>query len=190
MVQRLEPDISASPKCQLPWAMMRVLLFSDYIHLQDVTQSVLLVVSFRGKLAALKLLMTHDHFHDVFIKLGEEWQLTDDIFKVLEEFTCRLSVIHSEICDVNEMRYELFRVKDGHVESEQLPTPPLPGLSLSTCCEGQLSGCHLASRTAGRSKSTKPNGLQRLVTGWRCRTSDKLDDRSTSSERGPGVPLL
>ena len=59
-----------------------------------------------------------------FIKLGEEWQLTDDIFKVLEEFTCRLYVIHSEICDVNEMRYELFRVKDGHVESEQLPPPP------------------------------------------------------------------
>ena len=56
-----------------------------------------------------------------FIELGEEWQLTDDIFKVLEEFTCRLYVIHSEICDVNEMRYELFRVKDGHIESEQLP---------------------------------------------------------------------
>ena len=65
--------------------------------------------------------MTQDHFRDVFIKLGEEWQLTDDIFKVLEEFTCRLYVIHSEICDVHEMRYELFRVKDGHVESEQLP---------------------------------------------------------------------
>lgn len=75
----------------------------------------------RGKLAALKLVMTHDHFRDVFIKLGAEWQLTDEILKVLEEFTCRLYVFHSEICDVNEMRYELFRVKDGNVESEQLP---------------------------------------------------------------------
>ena len=75
----------------------------------------------RGKLAALKLIMTHDHFRDVFTKLGQEWQLTDEILKVLEEFTCRLYVIHSEICDVNEMRYELFRVKDGHVESEHLP---------------------------------------------------------------------
>ena len=77
----------------------------------------------RGKLAALKLLMTHDHFRDVFIKLGDGWQLTHDIFKVLEEFTCRLYVTHSEICDANEIRYELFRVKDGHVESEQLPPP-------------------------------------------------------------------
>ena len=96
--------------------MMCVLLFLDYIHLQDVS-----AFSGRGKLAALKLLMTNDHFRDVFIKLGEEWQLTDDNSKVLEEFTCRLYVIHSEICDVNEMRYELFRVKDRHVESEQLP---------------------------------------------------------------------
>lgn len=75
----------------------------------------------RGKLAALKLLLTHDHFKDAFAKLGEEWQLTDEVLKVLEEFTCRLYVVHSEICHVNEMRYELFRVKDGQVESEQLP---------------------------------------------------------------------
>ena len=111
----------------------------------------------QGKLAALKLLMTHDHFRDVFIKLGDGWQLTHDIFKVLEEFTCRLYVTHSEICDANEIRYELFRVKDGHVESEQLP--PLTGLSLSTCREGQLLGCHLALHIAGRSKSTKSTGL-------------------------------
>ncbi|KAG0727608.1 hypothetical protein GWK47_034280 [Chionoecetes opilio] len=75
----------------------------------------------RGKLAALKLLMTHDHFRNVFAKLGKEWQLTDEILKVLEEFTCRLYVSQSEICDVNEMRYELFRVKDGNVDSGQLP---------------------------------------------------------------------
>ena len=43
-VQLLESDTSASPKCQLLWAMMCVLLSSDYIHLLDVTQSALLVV--------------------------------------------------------------------------------------------------------------------------------------------------
>ena len=60
----------------------------------------------RGKLAALKLVMTNDHFRDAFIKLAADWQLTEEIFeilKVLEELTCRLYVIHSEICDVNEM---------------------------------------------------------------------------------------
>ena len=72
----------------------------------------------RGKLAALKLVMTNDHFRDAFIKLGAEWQLTEEILKV------RLYVIHSEICDVNEMRYELFRVKDGNVESEHRNCPP------------------------------------------------------------------
>ena len=66
---------------------------------------------------------------------------------------------------------------------------PLPGWSLSTC-EDQLSGCHLASPTAGRSKSTKSTGLQRLVIGWWWRAPDKLDDRSTSYEHSPGIPLL
>lgn len=51
--------------------------------------------------------MTDDHFQNSFTKLGKEWQLTDDIFKVLEEIT--------DICDVNDMRYELFRVKNGNL---------------------------------------------------------------------------
>ena len=75
----------------------------------------------RGKLAALNLLMTNAHFQDAFTNLGEEWQLSDELLKVLEDFTCRLYVRQSEICDVNAMRYELFRVKDGNVESGQLP---------------------------------------------------------------------
>ena len=68
--------------------------------------------------------MTHDHFREVFIKLGEERQLSDEVVNVLEEFKCCFYVIHSEICDFNEMRYELFRVKEGCVESAQLPPPP------------------------------------------------------------------
>ena len=34
----------------------------------------------QGKLAALKLLMTHNHLQDVFIKLRDKWQLAYDIF--------------------------------------------------------------------------------------------------------------
>ena len=55
----------------------------------------------RVKLAALKLLMTTAHFQDVFSKLGQEWQLTDEMLKVLEEFTCRHYVSQSGICDLN-----------------------------------------------------------------------------------------
>ena len=65
--------------------------------------------------------MNNDKFRDAFVKLGSEWQLTDEIFKLLEEFTCRLYVSRTDIVDVNEIRYELFRVKDGNVESSQLP---------------------------------------------------------------------
>ena len=65
--------------------------------------------------------MNNDKFRDAFVKLASEWQLTDEIFKLLEEFTCRLYVSRTDIVDVNEIRYELFRVKDGNVESSQLP---------------------------------------------------------------------
>ena len=59
--------------------------------------------------------MAHDHLRDVFTKLGEEWQFTDGVIKDLEEFMSRLYVIYPEICDNNEMCYELFRMKDDYV---------------------------------------------------------------------------
>lgn len=75
----------------------------------------------RGKVGALKLLMNSEKFIDGFQNLGSEWQLTDSLFKLLEEFTCKLYAIHTDITDVNQMRYELFRLKDGNVDSGQLP---------------------------------------------------------------------
>lgn len=74
----------------------------------------------RGKLSPLKLLR-NQKYQDAFAQLGTQWNLTDELINSLEEFTCRLYAAQSNITDVNELRYSLFRAKKGNVESGQLP---------------------------------------------------------------------
>ncbi|KAK3741541.1 hypothetical protein QZH41_002925 [Actinostola sp. cb2023] len=74
----------------------------------------------RGKLSALNLL-DNVFYRQGFADLGKEWQLTDQLFGILEEFTCRLYSLRSPVKDVNELRYQLFRTKKGDVESGQIP---------------------------------------------------------------------
>ena len=75
----------------------------------------------RGKLGALKLLINSDKFKEGFIKLGSEWEITSELLKLLEEFTCKIYVNQTDICNVNRVRYELFRMRGGNIESGQLP---------------------------------------------------------------------
>lgn len=75
----------------------------------------------RGKLSALKILQSDKKFQKGFTQLGKDWVLNDELFQCLEEFTCRIYSPQTNINDVNEMRYELFRLKNGNIESSQLP---------------------------------------------------------------------
>uniref|UniRef100_UPI00358F38F6 uncharacterized protein n=1 Tax=Myxine glutinosa TaxID=7769 RepID=UPI00358F38F6 len=75
----------------------------------------------RGKLAALKLLKENVQFQAAFTKLGQDWTLSAELLAYLEMFTCRLYVAQTDIAHVNEMRYQLFRIKNGNVDSSQLP---------------------------------------------------------------------
>ena len=43
------------------------------------------------------------------------------MFAMLQEFTCRMYAARSSICSVNELRYQLFRAKQGDLHSWQLP---------------------------------------------------------------------
>ena len=70
-----------------------------------------------GKVNPLKILRKNDEFQQVFVTLGEEWSVTEELFGKLEAFVCAL---HGT-SDVNELRYALFCAKKGEAESHQLP---------------------------------------------------------------------
>ena len=74
----------------------------------------------RGKLGPLKLLINSDNFKERFSKLGSEWQPTNEFLKILEEFTCKLYVRLTDICKVNNIHYELSRMRGGNIDSGQL----------------------------------------------------------------------
>ena len=57
----------------------------------------------------------------MFKDLGMEWELSDDLFKKLQEFTCRLYCSRPGTSDINELRYRLFCAKKGNIDSVQLP---------------------------------------------------------------------
>ncbi|KAI3381643.1 hypothetical protein SNEBB_009797, partial [Seison nebaliae] len=75
----------------------------------------------RGKLTALKLLKDNANFQETFKQLGQDWTVSVELLTNLEIFTCRLYAAQTDISDVNEMRYQLFRIKNGNVDSSQLP---------------------------------------------------------------------
>ncbi|KAJ8399834.1 hypothetical protein AAFF_G00405640 [Aldrovandia affinis] len=75
----------------------------------------------RGKLRALKLIMRSEHFQEVFRKLGQSWELSMDLFKKLQAFTCKLYTASTTTEDINTARHQLFCAQRGELESSQLP---------------------------------------------------------------------
>ncbi len=75
----------------------------------------------RGKTKALKLLISHVDYQDTFLKLDQEWVLSQELVDKLETFTCLLYAPKLSSIRINELRYHLFCAKKGEIESHQLP---------------------------------------------------------------------
>ncbi len=76
----------------------------------------------RGKLRPLKLMLKERKFQDSLVELGKEWVVPCELFSILQEFICRMySAQVSNIDEVNELRFQLFRLRNGNIESGQLP---------------------------------------------------------------------
>ena len=75
----------------------------------------------KGKLTALKLVKRKPAFQEVFQQLGMDWEVSDELFARLQEFTCLLYSSSPGTNDVNILRYRLFCTKKGGLESNQLP---------------------------------------------------------------------
>ena len=63
----------------------------------------------KGKGTCFQVLDRSNKFKRSFAKLGDDWQLSDQLFTELEEFTCYLYGARSK--DINKLRYKIFDKK-------------------------------------------------------------------------------
>ena len=63
----------------------------------------------KGKNQFWKLLEKSEKFHDCFSNLGVQYEMSEEVFKQLEEFVCYLCGMR--IKSVNEVRWRLFEKK-------------------------------------------------------------------------------
>lgn len=70
---------------------------------------------------AHKLVMSDKESCKTFTKLGDEWQLTQDLLQKLEASTCKLYALKTPTTTVSDLRYQLFCTRKGEIESHQLP---------------------------------------------------------------------
>ena len=75
----------------------------------------------KGKLTALKLIKWRPAYQELFQQLGAQWELSNELFVRLQEFTCQMYSSNPGTRDVNVLRYRLFCARKGEFESRQLP---------------------------------------------------------------------
>jgi hypothetical protein len=73
----------------------------------------------KGKIKALKLLVTNATYASGFSNLGVSWDVSDELIDILEHFVCDLYGM--KLSDVNLLRYQLHCARSGKVEPESLP---------------------------------------------------------------------
>ena len=76
----------------------------------------------QGKMKALKLLDANVRYRNAFQTVGQDWEVSPELFDIIQEFTCRMYLSRSTTCDVNSLWYDIFRIKQGKVQSGQLLT--------------------------------------------------------------------
>ena len=74
----------------------------------------------RGKIGALWIVKEQRYFQEMFDLLGVEWEFSDNLFQMLQNFTCRMYSSRPGTNSINELRYRLFCSKRGNIESGQL----------------------------------------------------------------------
>ena len=65
-------------------------------------------------------MMKEEHLQAAMRDLGSAWILAQALSKTVQEFLCKMYTARARIYSV-KLRYEIFRLKRGDVEPEQLP---------------------------------------------------------------------
>ena len=53
--------------------------------------------------------------------MGKEWIISDHLLNSLEKFVCCWYITGSNVSSINKLRYDLFCIKQGEIESHNLP---------------------------------------------------------------------
>ena len=76
----------------------------------------------KGKLIPFKLMKAREDVREAYIKLGEAWNLSDELLEALDKVTCSLYTPSTATAsNINDVRYNLFCAKNGEIESHLLP---------------------------------------------------------------------
>ena len=73
----------------------------------------------KGKWKAIQLLQKKSEYLQVMGRIGETWDLSEEVFRAKEAFVCNL--YGNEVYSVDLLRYKLYCAKGGKVEPEALP---------------------------------------------------------------------
>ena len=79
----------------------------------------------RGKVLVFRIMAQDQGFQEVFQGLGKEWQLSNELYRDLQRFNCTMYCKNAGTNEVNKLRYRLFCLKKGDVDSNQLSSVAL-----------------------------------------------------------------
>jgi hypothetical protein len=71
------------------------------------------VYTYQGKMNTINLILSTDTFREAFSRLGEEWNVTEELFSTLERFACSMYSLISKSTTMNDLRYKIFRSRNG-----------------------------------------------------------------------------
>ena len=74
-----------------------------------------------GKVLVFRIMAQNKGFQEVFQGLGRQWQLSNEHYRDLQRFTCAMYCKNAGTNEANELRYQLFCLKKGDVDSNELP---------------------------------------------------------------------
>lgn len=71
-----------------------------------------------GKIKALKIMPKYVDFTNLFQSLGQDDDVSNEIYELSEQFVCTL-YFHKEDHDVNAVQYKMYYAKCGKCEGNQ-----------------------------------------------------------------------
>ena len=95
-----------------------------------------------------------------FTELGQSWDLSEDLFWVIEKVSCSFYSSGTNASDVNDLRYNFFFAKNGEIESHQL-------LPCKDCHRQHTRRANYQARIWRRSLQCSPSIHIPVVFGWK-----------------------